>query len=50
MFVVRIVCNAHARVMEAENSINVTIIYSSEDIFTALGWCSEMIMGFHEYT
>ena len=47
--VVRIVCNAHARVMEAENSITLTI-YSSEHIFIALRWRSEMIMGFHEYT
>jgi len=47
MFVVRIVCNAHARVMEAENSIN---IYGSEHIFIALTWHSEMIMGFREYT
>ena len=47
--VVHIVCNAHARVMEAENSITLTI-YSSEHIFIALRWHSEMIMGFHEYT
>ena len=43
------VCNAHARVMEAENSITLTI-YSSEHVFIALRWRSEMIMGFHEYT
>jgi len=49
MYVVRIVCNAHARVMEAENSTTLTI-YSSEHIFIALSWRSEMIMGFHEYT
>jgi len=48
-YVVRIVYNAHARVMEAENSITLTI-YSSEHVFIALRWCSEMIMGFHEYT
>ena len=48
-YVVRIVYNAHARVMEAENSFTLTI-YSSEQIFIALRWCSEMIMGFHEYT
>ena len=48
-YVVRIVCNAHARVMEAENSITLTI-YSSEHVFIALRWRSEMIMGFHEYT
>ena len=47
--VVHIVCNAHAQVMEAENSITLTI-YSSERIFIALRWHSEMIMGFHEYT
>ena len=35
--------------MEAENSITLTI-YSSEHIFIALTWRSEMIMGFHEYT
>jgi len=34
--------------MEAENSINLTT-YTSEHLFTALGWHSEMIMGFHEY-
>ena len=34
--------------MEAENAITLTI-YSSEHIFIALRWCSEMIMGF-EYT
>jgi len=48
-YVVRIICNAHARVMEAENSITLTI-YSSEHVFIALRWRSEMIMGFHEYT
>ena len=48
-YVVRIVCNAHARVMEAENSITLTI-YNSEHVFIALRWRSEMIMGFHEYT
>ena len=48
---VRIIHNAHVRLMEAENSIILTIyIYSSENIFIALGWHSEMIMGFHEYT
>jgi len=47
--VVRIVCNAYARVMEAENSIILTI-YSSEHVFIALRWRSETIMGFHEYT
>jgi len=36
-------------IMEAEHSITVTI-HSSETIFIALGWRSEMIMGFHEYT
>ena len=46
---VRIVCNAHAPVMEAENSITLTI-YSSEHVFIALRLCSEMIMGFYEYT
>jgi len=46
--VVRIVRNAHVRVMEAENSITLTI-YSSEQVFIALRWHSEMIMGFHEY-
>ena len=46
---VRIIRNAHARVMEAENSITLTI-YSSEHVFIALNWRSEMIMGFHEYT
>jgi len=35
--------------MEAENSITLTI-YSSEHVFIALRWRSEMIMGFHEYT
>ena len=35
--------------MEAENSITPTI-YTSENVFIALGWHSEMIMGFHEYT
>jgi len=36
--------------MEAENSITLTIIYSSEHVFIALRRHSEMIMGFHEYT
>jgi len=45
-YVVRIVCNAHARVMEAENSITLT----SEHVFITLRWRSKMIMGFHEYT
>jgi len=40
-YVVHIVHNAHAQVMEAENSI--TLIYTSEQVFIALGWCSEMI-------
>jgi len=44
-----IICNAHAQVIEAENSITLTI-YSSEHVFIALKWRSEMIMGFHEYT
>jgi len=35
--------------MEAENSITLAI-YSSEHVFIALRWPSEMIMGFHEYT
>ena len=35
--------------MEAENSITLTI-YSSEHVFIALRWRSEMIMGFHKYT
>ena len=48
-YVVCIVHNAHAQVMEAENSITLTI-YTSENVFIALQWCSEMIMGFHEYT
>jgi len=47
--VVRIVRNAHASVIEAENSITLTI-YSGEQVFIALRWHSEMIMGFHEYT
>jgi len=35
--------------MEAENSIILTI-YSSDHVFIALRWRSEMIMAFHEYT
>jgi len=35
-YVVHIVCNVHARVMEAENSITLTI-YTSENIFIVLG-------------
>ena len=44
--------DAHVRVMEAENSITLTIyIYCrSVNMFIALGCHSEMIMGFHEYT
>ena len=42
---VRIVCNAHVQVVEAENSVTVTI-YTSENVFIALGWQSEMIMAF----
>ena len=44
MYVV-IIHNAHARVMEAENSITLTI-YRSENVFIALGSRSEMIMVF----
>ena len=44
-YVVRIIRNVHARVMEAENSITLTL-YSSENVFIALGWHSEMIMVF----
>ena len=44
-YMVHIIHNAHVQVMEAENSLTVTI-YSS--VFIALGWRSEMIMGFHE--
>ena len=32
------------------NSITLTIVYSSKNLFIALGWSLEMIMGFHEYT
>ena len=46
-YVVRIICNTHAQVMEAKNSITLTI-YSSEHVFIALRWRSEMIMGFHK--
>ena len=46
---VHIIRNEHAQVMEAENSITLTI-YTSENVFIALRWCSEMIMGFHEHT
>ena len=35
--------------MEAENSITLAI-HTSENAFIALGWHSEMIMGFHGYT
>jgi len=48
-YVVRIIHNEHARVMEAENSATLTI-YRSEYIFIALGWRSEMIKGFNEYS
>ena len=48
-YVVHIIRNMHVRVMEAENSITLTT-YTSEHVFIALGWRSEMIMGFHEYT
>jgi len=34
--------------MEAENTVTLTM-YSSEHLFIALRWRSEMIMGFHEY-
>jgi len=37
--------NVHAQEMEAENSIPL-IIYSSVNIFIALGWCSENDYGF----
>ena len=49
-YVVHIVCYAHARVLEAENSITLTIYYTSENIFIELGWCSENDYGFYEYT
>ena len=35
--------------MEAENSTTLTI-YTSKNIFIALGWRSENDYGFHEYT
>jgi len=34
--------------MKGENSITLTL-YTSENVFMALGWCQKMIMGFHEY-
>jgi len=40
MYVVRIVRNVYVRVMEAENSITLTI-YASESYLIALGWRSE---------
>ena len=49
-YVVLIICNAHARVLEAENSITLTIYCSSESVFIVLGWCSENDYGLHEYT
>ena len=39
-YVVRIVCNAQARVMEAENSITLTI-YSSEHVFIGMALRSD---------
>jgi len=45
-YVVRIVCNVHVQVMEAENSITLAI-YSSEHVFIALEWCSENDYEFH---
>jgi len=37
--------------MEAENSIMHLTIYTCENVFIALGWCSEIIiLGFHEHT
>ena len=48
-YVVRIICNTHAQVMEAKNSITLTI-YTSENVFTAPRWCSDNDNAFHEYT
>ena len=53
-----IIHNAHARVMEAENSITLIYIYiyyyipvnTYSAVFIALGWHSEMLIGFHEDT
>jgi len=44
-YMVGIVRNVHARVMEAENSITL-IIYTSVNIFIALEWHSENDYGF----
>jgi len=43
---VHIIRNAHAQVMEAENSITLTI-YSSVNVFIALGCPSENYYGFY---
>ena len=41
-YVVHVICNARVRVLETENAISVTIyIYSSVNVFIALGWHSE---------
>ena len=40
-YVVCIICHVHARVMKAEKST----IYTSVNIFIALGWCSESDYG-----
>ena len=48
-YVVRLICNAHAQVMKAENSITLTI-YSSENVFIALGCGSEKTMNIHTRT
>ena len=46
MFVVPIICNAQARVMEAETSITL-IVYTSINVFIALSWHSENDYGFY---
>ena len=49
--VVRIIRNAHAQVMEADNSITLTVYQWKHIYSTRMSrCCSEMIMGFHEYT
>jgi len=41
---IRIICNVHVRVIEAENSLLLYIYHYN--VFTARKWRSEMIMGF----
>ena len=52
-YVVHIICNAHVRVIEAENSVTLTYIIYQYKVFIALTWLFRNDYGFcvaYEYT